>query len=563
MMKRRLISILLILMLVVSVSSRVFADTSEPDVIPDKGISGFEDIMGSKTAEKTGEGTYTVTLSIPGVDYETETTLYNEIILMIDASISQADEIPNLRNTIKSIGNAVLTEDGKTHLTLMGFGLSPQKVMTITTPEELEAADIDSLSASDLLYGVSATNCEAALRFIDSYINDSDGLNEAVVVFTSDGQTNFDETPWPYSDWKDHTEWGPGRKTNNDSALIGAAKEGLEIQRLAVLDGAPFLDATVSYINENYPGLSFGTDTESLDLIEAAILEDPISWMELIWKDAYEVYGATYSPDTLLSASEFEHLYFSYVHEHLPEEYSIDTNTADFLDVFLVPIINSCDYIEEQSTYTGDNYLTEYHLRNYRVGGKVCVDDEYGVRSAAAATALCSNEKVKTLYLIGYPGRYIYKTGEQDSPAFHWMNPDSDQTHVESQKARFVLGGSFNSALIELEEEVNETIVNTPVNRPVVTDPISRWCTLDESSIEVRSGDDVIWSAKEGWLIDEEDRPFDGDPVSVENDPETGLPVITWNVKDDALVITDRYSIRYDVVMNPKVSGFKLGRSIL
>lgn len=126
-----------------------------------------------------------------------ESTKYNEIIVMVDASSSQGQNFAELKSTLRAVGQKILGENGNTKLTLMGFGVAPKLAFSVNSLAELENV-LSTVSQSDLYYGRSATNCESAFTFIQSYINNSPDLAKAYIFFSSDGETNMDEEEY---DW--------------------------------------------------------------------------------------------------------------------------------------------------------------------------------------------------------------------------------------------------------------------------------------------------------------------------------------------------------------------------
>lgn len=504
--------------LVFSLSCAAFAAASEP-----AGISGFGEIQGSKTAECTGDGAYKVTLSVPGVDttVSVDERLYNEVIIMVDGSDSQSDRTGNfsaLKSTLKSVGDKLLTEDGHTHLTLMGFGFSAKTVMSISTPAELDSL-LAALNQDDLLYGVSATNCEVGFTWVTNYLNCSANLNEAVVIFTSDGQTNADEEPWDWSSWKEHTEWYYKGMSAPDIIATG-----IQAQKTAVLGGADFLDATKTLYRELCEAYVSEPSEEAIDAIGEAIAAEPVAWADAVWADMFHAYGLEYGENCTASSSEFEHALFEYTRK-------LDPNYEELVDMFLMLIMNYGKY-----------------QRDYYAGRT-----EYGFRAAEACDVLAGNAKVKNLYLVGYPGSIA---------GAHWMNPDAtvENKVSKNEKVAFLSSTDFQGALSDLQMQVEATIVKTPISDPVVTDPMSKWVNFDPATLAIASEGETIWTYEKGWLIPEGSRPVSGDPIVVSNDPETGRPVISWKIKDGALILTDRFTLTYSVTMNTEAEGFVHGK---
>ena len=537
-MNKRFISFILTIAMLLGCFSTAFASTSNPRIAdpgkivpvltdPVQGGNGFGEIEGSKTAEEIGEGEYEITVSVPGVDTEVnpDEKLYNELIVMIDGSDSQSSNIGKLKETIKKIGSKVLTDDGRTHLTLMGFGYSAKTVDSYSTYSEL-VAKLDEIDQDSFLYGVSATNCEVGFNWINDYVKNSKNLNEAVVVFSSDGETNLDEEPWDWSmmydadtlHWKDKT----------GSFLV--ENIGIPVQEECVLNNdAPLLDASLTLIAKYAPEMSVDTTSSgAIKAISALIADHPKEWVENLLTDMFAAKGLVYGPDCKISASAFEHILWDYVRD-LGHGYELRSD--GLADLFLCLILDM------------GTQMTDYYAGRG--------NDEFGSRAADACDNLGANEKVKNIYLIGYK----YHDGKE--PVNHWMNPASSvDARITTEKAIFTESKNFDGVIDLLQGEVLETIVKMPVNDPVVTDPMSKWVTLDEDSIAVLCDGEIIWTATDGWLIPENDRPVSGEPVDVTIDRATGRPVISWAIKDGALVITDRYALTYTVTMNTEAEGY-------
>ena len=125
--------------------------------------------------------------------------------------------------------------------------------------------------------------------------------------------------------------------------------------------------------------------------------------------------------------------------------------------------------------------------------------------------------------------------------------------------------------------ESSENSSSTMYFNVTVTDYMSKWALLCPETIKVV--DDalgiVIWSAKDGWLIDE-NRPTQQEvPVLVEVvDPKDyaaggedvignkngDVFVLTWYVKDGPLLRSDNYKLVYEVELDVDEAGFAFGR---
>ncbi|MBR5285318.1 MAG: Cys-Gln thioester bond-forming surface protein [Clostridia bacterium] len=124
--------------------------------------------------------------------------------------------------------------------------------------------------------------------------------------------------------------------------------------------------------------------------------------------------------------------------------------------------------------------------------------------------------------------------------------------------------------------ESSENSSSTMYFNVTVTDYMSKWALLCPETIKVvdEALGIVIWSAKDGWLIDE-NRPTQQEvPVLVEVvDPKDyaaggedvignkngDVFVLTWYVKDGPLLRSDNYKLVYEVELDVDEEGFAFG----
>ena len=79
---------------------------------------------------------------------------------------------------------------------------------------------------------------------------------------------------------------------------------------------------------------------------------------------------------------------------------------------------------------------------------------------------------------------------------------------------------------------------------------MSKWVTLDPSSIRIYEDDLLIYRYGEGWLY--EDKQPAADPITLENNDD-GRYQITWRIKDGNLLYSDRYFLKYIVDVDETV----------
>lgn len=146
---------------------------------------------------------------------------------------------------------------------------------------------------------------------------------------------------------------------------------------------------------------------------------------------------------------------------------------------------------------------------------------------------------------------------------------------ITNEKSSFIQSDGINGLFDALKETLKR-LSSTNYSNVTVTDYMSKWAILDTSSIKVVdvAMDKVIWSAKEGWLIDENrptamDVPVKVDLVDPKDYIDGGLDVVgnkngdvfvlTWYVKDGPLLRSDIYKLVYEVELDVEEDGFVFG----
>lgn len=180
-------------------------------------------------------------------------------------------------------------------------------------------------------------------------------------------------------------------------------------------------------------------------------------------------------------------------------------------------------------------------------------------RTYDSVFALAANEAVADLYLVRY----------QDDGRATWM-PDAANKDSED-KIHYVKSDSI-ATLCEALQGALTDLAKTPFNGVYVTDYMSKWVNLDETTLKIvdNSTGETVWSAAEGWLT--ENRPTAQDvPVVVElvdpadyaagGDDVAGntngdIYKLTWYVKDGAMLRADTYSLKYEVTVDVEEEGF-------
>ena len=471
--------------------------------------------LGKKIAVQQAEhGKYEVQLSVPGV---AESDRYSEIIIMVDASNSQRNNFGKLKEMLLNIGSTVLHDDGAVRLTLMGYGMGPRCVGSFYNVESLREY-LSTLSFPQLRQGVSATNCEGALQFVSDYINASSKLHKAVVVFTSDGNTNMDETPFSLSDWQSHPEWWYMGSTVKSLAEYAAGGQ----MDLLLSEGIFFSATTELYFEQcqqlEIAEAQYGRDSaeylQLIDALYAAICADEQSQAEYLnaaFRDAFAYSGLTYSSEAKYTTSQLEKVF-------------LDFHGGVLTNAYLCSI---------HRMMNAAFYPDWYELSTW------------GARAASAADALAENSKVSTLYMVDFSNK-----GEI------WMNPASSKTYkVTSEKISYEPAKNFSAAAERIEAIMQTTFTTAHID-VTVTDPMSKWVDLQPESIRIYEKDTLIYEQGTGWLS--ADNQPAADPIALTQDAD-GNYTITWRVKDGPLLFTDRYTLKYYVTVDEQEPGFVYG----
>ncbi len=495
---KSLIGIMMVFsMLLAFVAIPAAADEAGTDNLP---FVNSEDLI-SKTAEYDPDSaSYTVSLTVPGQDGE---QLHDEVIIMVDASYSGDRYWNDMRNAIYSIGSAVLNGKGNTQLTLMSFAMCGHTVLShIKSTDELRAA-LSGSEPGSLLYGLSSTNCEVGFTWVDAYLNEHDDtLNQAEVIYISDGGANTHEIPWAYDKWRERT-W-----TNfSDSVLVsGTLSEELN----AVEAGAKPSNSLIEVFGSDYDL----TDLAHLEEIALnSSYEQKAAVLDSVYAEVYAAAGLT-----------------------LGEAYPVSVVERAFVS-----------YDNANGTFV------QYYFYYTAFGRKFSNARD---RATDAANTLLKNEKLVALHMVD--------TSAVDA----WIN-NIDKTNGKLT----VTQSSGIAGLIDAIEHILHNLSMLPFNDVVVTDYMSKWVDLDQSTISIV--DDTmgkeIWNSTDGWLITE-NRPTDHEnPVIIEVvDPADyalgGADVlgntngdiykITWYVKDGAMLRSDHYHLEYVVELDTEEQGF-------
>ncbi len=510
------LTLTLVLTLVISLATTetltIRAEAAEATA--DEGMT-FE-AVGKKTAGVTIDpDVFEINLSVPGVKAVDE---YNEVIVMVDASLSQSQNLENLKKLIIGLGEKVLTEDSTMKLTLMGFGLGPRKAGSFYSVAQLEAF-LATATQEDLLQERSATNCEVGFTYVADYINNSPNLKNVAVVYTSDGAANMDETPLVWANWADETVFDYFKTFTKEGVIdyiIGTELEHIFAGNNPMpytFRAFPFEAGAVAAAE-----LIFGAGSEghkaALDILSDAINADPDAYVTAFLSDIFRNSGMNLNEGN--SASKVEKAFQTYFRTYLGVT---DEAYGSYMDLFYV-ILGDTGYSKLSDRYT---------------------------RAAAASVSLQQNEKVLGLYHVGYSGA-----------SNTWMNPEKG--YYEGQdisKLTYVYNTDFASVVGDMIGAA-EQIVTMEYRDVIVTDPMSEWVDLIPESIKIvdeTTGNVVYTYADNTWSIE----PLTAEAPITVSDSENGKKVITWKIKDGSLLYTDHYALRYLVDIDEEADGFQYG----
>lgn len=254
-------------------------------------------------------------------------------------------------------------------------------------------------------------------------------------------------------------------------------------------------------------------DMDAAEVAETATFEQGSAWIDLVWADVYAYSGL--EPETAYPVSDVERAFVKFDKE----------NNTYLQDCFYYALI-------------GRKYPNQY------------------TRTPAAANALAEMEQVKSMYVVDYDSYTA------------WMD-----TGITSEKSHFVKSDGI-AGLTEALQGALTSLAKTPYNDVAIVDYMSKWVCLEPESLCIvdDTNGQVIYTAAEGWLIEEAARPTTEEvPVNVElvNPAEYALGGeategnvhgdvyrLVWNVKEGALLRSENYSLRYSVVVDTQEAGF-------
>ena len=212
-------------------------------------------------------------------------------------------------------------------------------------------------------------------------------------------------------------------------------------------------------------------------------------------------------------------------------------------------------YDKENGTYIQNLfYYTTYKSAYVTYGDR-------WTRTPAAANALAAMDEVAAMYVVDYDS---YSS---------WMD-----TGITNEKSTFIQSNGI-AGLCDALQGALTNLAKTPFNDVYVTDYMSKWVNIDQSTLKIidNTTGETIWSAADGWKIDENRPTEKNPPVAVElvdqNDYAEGgedvmgnisgdIYKLTWYVKDGAMLRSDTYSLKYEVTVDTAEENFQYGTDL-
>lgn len=306
-----------------------------------------------------------------------------------------------------------------------------------------------------------------------------------------------------------------------------------------------------SLFNKMWTDMSEIIDTTNLRTGEKVQWPKWRVWIDNVWNDVYEYSNLNYQTGTY-PASVVEGAFLKY-------DKDFCGHTVRWTEHISLPFYFA---------YLGYPSPDKYNNAKYA-----------GLRAALACDELASMEQVDKIYLLGYG------SWSNDS----WMNPNrktkyETENYVKATNAYFYNSSSITAISESLKNIIPDIVVTAHTNVKI-TDYMSKLVRLDLDSIRIYKDDVCIcrytYDEKTGkgtheWLISDSERPTEQIPITVTVVKATDYSLggndvigntngdiykIIWQVKDDTLLVSDRYSLVYEVVIDSNEKGFEAGKT--
>ena len=455
--------------------------------------------IANKTSTAVDEnGRFKVKIQVPGEDGR---EYHDEVIIMVDGSYSTDDDWYTTRNAILEIGKTVLEGSGNNLLTVMTFGMGDNVVLKhVKSVSELDAT-LTQLPGG-LLYGRSSTNCEAGFTGIAEYIGNHDQtLNEAHIVYITDGEINTDETEYVFYNWTQNT-W--------------LKKDKLTLVKWSICEECAAYASGDTILSNAYVKV-FGDTIYTPDevLTDGVISEEnAMAWANEVWANVYEYSGM--NPESAYTVSDAERAFV---------KYDKDKGT----------------HIEEMFYYAlwGRSYPNR------------------ATRTPAAALSLAANQKVAHLYMVDSNKATSWMSSLVSSAE----NVSFYEAGSVSNLLTALKGVITNLAYTPYNDVVVTDYMSKWVNLDTTTIKIvdnkadaTIWTSTDGWLISENRP-----TFKETPVIVEEvthDEYAQGGSNVFGNENGT-IYKLTWYVKDGAMLRNNNYSLIYEVDVDTEENGFK------
>lgn len=297
------------------------------------------------------------------------------------------------------------------------------------------------------------------------------------------------------------------------------------------------LEGAIVY-GENLPPAFFevfgdkavSTDEEINAFFAELTDEQAYAFADAVWADVYKSAGLT--PGELYPVSDAERAFVAY-----------DKNNGYYVqDAFYYSTYGS-QYVKYPDCWT---------------------------RTPQAATKLAAHERVAALHMI------------DTDAASAWMNPatsDDSSKNVVGDNVTFTPVSSVANLTAEIDAVLTD-LSTVPFSDVVVTDYMSKWVTLDQTTLSVVdvTADKVVWNAVDGWtdgavvlpegiegrpapvvveLVDPADYANGGEEVV--GNTSGDIYKLTWTVKEGPMGRADNFRLQYEVVVDSAEKGFQYG----
>lgn len=489
-MKKCLALIIAGSMSIAMTSAPAMACTTGSHFPVEKNDTVVESSVATKTAEALENAKYQVEIQVPGEDTEER---HDHVIVMVDGSYSTDDDWDKTKAAILKIGEAVL--GGNSHLSVTTFGIAANTVVEdVKTLEELEH-NLPELPGG-LLDGRSATNCEVGFDYIGEFIEaHQDEIENAYVIYISDGEVNTDESTYQYYNWKENS-W-------LRFSLYNIGKMSISDELESVVNSGKELSHAYKTV--------FGDEVYSAEEFNAISEDEAIRFVDTVWDDVYEYCGLDKE-----------------------QAYSISYMEKAFLK-----------YDEENNTHIQEAFY-------YTAYGRPFPNKVERTISAAKKVA----DKVNALYLVDsnsetawmsslaeYDKTEFYVSGSVDNIVSTLDGVLSNLSYIPYSD---VIVTDYMSKWVNLDKSTIKVVDNT--SGETIWNAVDGWLISENHPTAKENPVEIEEVSKENYA--------DGGNDVIGN-RNGKIYKLTWYVKDGAMTRSDNYSLIYEVEVDELEFGFK------